>query len=258
MDCDVLNFNIVRNPTDPIQQFAWLESVLRQAEKDSEVAYIIGHIPPGDSTYTSECSKRYNALIDRFSDIVRGQFYGHTHYDEFRTVHEYFNYTNIAGLIHIAPSLTTYTDKSPQFRIYDVDDTSKVILDYTQYFMNISKANADPDNTPTWEVLYNAKQYFGMENMLDYSRFVNVTQELISNSTNVTSIMYNFFGVGKDYEKNKDNKKFGKYLGCRFEKDVFDDYFKCIGYRSWDPTELTNYFLEMLSGSWYKKFHDLS
>lgn len=179
MDCDVLNFNIVKNPTDPILQFTWLENVLRQAEKDNEVVYIIGHIPPGDSTYTSQCSKRYNALIDRFSNIVRGQFYGHTHYDEFRTVHEYFNETNIAGIMHIAPSLTTYTDKSPQFRVYSVDDVSKVVVDYDQYFMNLTKANADPDKTPTWEIMYNAKKEFAMENMMDYKRFINITDELI-------------------------------------------------------------------------------
>ncbi len=179
MDCDVMNFNIIKNPTDPNGQFKWLESVLRQAENDNEIVYLIGHIPPGDGTYTSECSKRYNALIDRFSNIIRGQFYGHTHLDEFRTVHEYFNYTNVVGIINIAPSLTTYSEKSPQFRVYMVDDDSKVILDYDQYYLNITKANLNPDETPTWEILYNAKKSFKINNMTDYTRFISITQDLI-------------------------------------------------------------------------------
>ena len=179
MDCDTLNFNIVRDPSDPNKQFKWLEGVLRQAEKDNEVIYIIGHIPPGDGSYTSQCSKRYNALVDRFQNIIRGQFFGHTHYDEFRTVHEYFNYSNVAGIIHIAPSLTTYTSKNPQFRVLKIDEESKVVIDYDQYFLNITKANLNPDDTPTWEILYNAKDAFKMNNMTDYSKFINITQTLI-------------------------------------------------------------------------------
>ncbi len=45
-------------------------------------------------------------------------------------------------------------------------------------------------------------------------------------------------------------------MGCRFEKDSFDDYMKCIGYFSWDTTEYFNYFMKMISGSWYVKTHD--
>jgi len=81
--------------------------VLRLSENSGEVVYIIGHIPPGDSQYLSECTKRYNAIIDRFSNIIKGQFFGHTHNDEFRTVSEYFNKNKTAGIIYTAPSLTT-------------------------------------------------------------------------------------------------------------------------------------------------------
>ena len=80
-----------------------------------------------------------------------------------------------------------------------------------------------------------------------------------------SSIMYNFFGVGTDFDKYKDNKsmynilflEFGKYLGCRFSMDVFDKYMKCISYWSWDSSEMTNFLLEHLSGNWYEKFHDV-
>jgi sphingomyelin phosphodiesterase len=137
-----------------------MEKVLREAEKNNEYVFIIGHIPPGDSTYLSQCSKRYNALVDRFSNIIRGQFYGHTHYDEFRIINEYFNHTNIAGLILTAPSLTSYSWKNPSFRIYDVDSHSKIIKDYHQYRLNLTEANLTPDVKPKWKVSYTAKQVF--------------------------------------------------------------------------------------------------
>lgn len=84
-----------------------MEELLRKAEKDNEHVYIIGHIPPGDNTFMSECSKRYNALIDRFERVVKGQFFGHTHYDEFRVITEYFNKDRVVGVVHTVPSLTT-------------------------------------------------------------------------------------------------------------------------------------------------------
>ncbi len=155
--CDALNFFLIRNPTDPGNQFDWMEKVLRMAEKNGEYVFIIGHIPPGDSTYLSQCSMRYNVLVDRFQNIIRGQFYGHTHYDEFRIVTEYFNSTSIAGMIYTAPSLTSYTFKNPSFRVYEVDSNTKILKDYQQYRLNLTEANLTPDIKPDWKVAYNAK-----------------------------------------------------------------------------------------------------
>lgn len=156
--CDCLNFFIIKDPTDPGQQFSWMEGVLRQAEKDGEIVYVIGHIPPGDSTYLSQCSFRYNALVDRFSHIIRGNFYGHTHLDEFRLIPEYFNSTKIAGIIYTAPSLTSYSFQHPSFRIYEVDSNTKLLVDFDQYRLNLTEANLTPDVKPKWKVAYSARR----------------------------------------------------------------------------------------------------
>lgn len=156
--CDVMNFFLIRDPTDPGKQFEWIEEVLRKAERDGEYVFIIGHIPPGDSTYLSECSRRYNAIVDRFSNIIRGQLYGHTHYDEFRIITEYFNEANIAGIILTAPSLTSYPWKNPSFRVYEVDSKTNIIKDYQQYRLNLTEANMNPEIKPDWKVAYTAKE----------------------------------------------------------------------------------------------------
>lgn len=155
--CDNLNFFLIKDPTDPGQQISWMEQVLRQAELDKEIVFIIGHIPPGDSTFLTQCSLRYNALADRFSQIIRGHFYGHTHLDEFRIIPEYFNSTNVAGIIFTAPSLTTYSFQSPSFRVFDVDTETLIIRNYFQYRLNLTKANLTPDIKPSFEIVYDAQ-----------------------------------------------------------------------------------------------------
>ncbi len=155
-----------------------MESVLRSAERAGEYVFMIGHIPPGDANYLSECSQRYNALIDRFSYIIKGQFFGHTHYDEFKIVHEYFNKTNIAGVIFTAPSVTTYTNRMPSFRVYEVNANNNDLVDYNQYFLNLTKANLNPDTKPTWDLQYTATKDFKVKNLMDYERFHNITQEI--------------------------------------------------------------------------------
>jgi len=162
--CDTNNFFLIQDPTDPFKQvrnyvnskIEWLESTLREIEKNNEVAFIIGHISPGDTTFLSECTKRYNAIADRFSHIIRGQFFGHSHNDEFKILREYFNRTKISSIVHLAPSLTTYTGQNPSFRIYDVDSDTKILKDYHQYRLNLTEANMNPEKSPKWEIAYNA------------------------------------------------------------------------------------------------------
>ena len=155
--CDILNFYLIKDPTDPFKQFDWLESVLRQAEKEGEYVFIISHIPPGDTSYMSECSRRYIAIVDRFQNIIRGQFFGHTHYDEFKLISEYFDGNKTAGVVLTAPSLTTYSFQNPSFRIYEMDSDTKVMLDYFQYRLNLTEANAQ-EGEPQWKVAYTAKE----------------------------------------------------------------------------------------------------
>ena len=105
--CDVLNFYLIKNPTDPGDQIKWLEKTLRMSEQNQEEVYIIGHIPAGDTSLLTECSKRHIALIERFSHIIRGQFAGHTHYDEVKIMRDYFDKEKVNSIQYINPSLTT-------------------------------------------------------------------------------------------------------------------------------------------------------
>ena len=62
--------------------------------------------------------KRYNTLIDRFEYTVVGQFFAHTHKDEFLVQRSYKD-KHVVGAALVASSLTTYTDHLPSFRIFE-------------------------------------------------------------------------------------------------------------------------------------------
>lgn len=74
-----MNWVLLEDPTDPGDMLKWMEQELRKAEESGDKVYITGHIPPNEAMV--EWGWRYNALVDRFSYTIRGQFYGHTHND---------------------------------------------------------------------------------------------------------------------------------------------------------------------------------
>lgn len=104
---DIINFHLLKNTNDPNNQVKWLENVFENAEKNNEVIYLIGHIPIADVTFNSESSKRYQILLDRYSNIIRGNFAGHTHFDEVKVMRRYYDQEKTSGMVFIAPSLTT-------------------------------------------------------------------------------------------------------------------------------------------------------
>ncbi len=53
-----------------------------------------------------EWGYRYSVLMERYSGTVRGQFFGHTHYDNFAVQRDFMD--RPVGVTFVHPSLTTY------------------------------------------------------------------------------------------------------------------------------------------------------
>lgn len=98
--------------------------------------YLIGHIPPNDNL--NDWSIRFNALVDRYSYLIRGQFYGHTHSDHVAFFPQFSNrqnvsYSPLSNYYLVAPSLTTYSDRIPEYRVMEVDFDTLQVTDFSQY-----------------------------------------------------------------------------------------------------------------------------
>ena len=95
-----------------------MKKELHEAEFNGEFVYIVGHIPPGYGYSLDPFNKRYSALVDRYTNIIRGQFYGHIHSDEFKLTQSIARPGHQAGVQFIVPSFTTYTYRNPSYRVY--------------------------------------------------------------------------------------------------------------------------------------------
>lgn len=48
----------------------------------------VGHIPPGASDCMKVWSRNYYEIVERYENTITGQFFGHTHADEFEMFYD--------------------------------------------------------------------------------------------------------------------------------------------------------------------------
>ncbi|XP_058483888.1 LOW QUALITY PROTEIN: sphingomyelin phosphodiesterase [Solea solea] len=111
-------------------------------------------------------------------------FFGHTHLDEFQMFYDEATMTRPLGVAFIAPSVTTYINLNPGYRVYYMDGnyrgSSRLVLDHETYILNLTEANspggspAGPEPHPTWTLLYRATEAYGISTLFpsDYNRLV--------------------------------------------------------------------------------------
>lgn len=173
--CHNGNWWLLIQSQDPTEEVQWLVDQLDDAEKNNIKVHLIGHIPPGKCVWV--WSRNYRDVLDRYKATVTGHFYGHTHNDEFEMIYDDEDTTLPISVAHIAPSVTTYSKMNPSFRIYIVDGdytgTTYQVLDYEEYWLDVNKANAD--GFPKWELLYTAKDTYGLADFTaaSFDDFIN-------------------------------------------------------------------------------------
>ena len=137
--CNSQNWELFRNVTDPGKTLHWLRLVLENSEKNNETVHLLGHVPPRTGTCLKPYVDRYLALVDRFSHIIRGHFFGHVHADEYFLLKGYVDNTTATDTVFMPGSLTTYSNNFPTFRIMEFDQESNIMVNYKNYFMNLTK-----------------------------------------------------------------------------------------------------------------------
>uniref|UniRef100_A0A7E4V9S7 Sphingomyelin phosphodiesterase n=1 Tax=Panagrellus redivivus TaxID=6233 RepID=A0A7E4V9S7_PANRE len=167
--CEKTNFFLYLNQTDPDGTLAWLVDELAASEAAQESVHIVAHIPPGDGECLEGWARNYYRIVQRFNETIRAQFFGHIHWDSFSLFYEDMNNpkSNAVGVLYASPSVTTYEDLNPAYRIYtiegDVPGSKHNIIDFETYFLNLSSTT--DRSYPRWELLYSAKEEYGLADL---------------------------------------------------------------------------------------------
>lgn len=110
---------------------------------------------------------RFNALTERYSYIIRGQFYGHSHTDHIGFFPSFKNSSEINNYFFIAPSLTTYSNKHPEYRIMTIDYDSLQVVDYDQYRYPCANADLISLNSPKKKTRPSSKSFIASKKLMD-------------------------------------------------------------------------------------------
>lgn len=174
-----LNFFNLLDYKDNGNMLNWLHNELINATLSKQMVYIVGHIAPdADECYTHWVAT-YRDFLETFKNVIRGQFFGHTHHDEIRI---YYNTKQEPiGTAYLGPSVTTYLDVNPAFRFYTMDPDTGILLDHITHYLNISDANLNSKKftpfqsyKPEWNFEYSARQSYNLPSLsaVDWYNFV--------------------------------------------------------------------------------------
>lgn len=116
-------------------------------------------------------SSNYYQIVNRFSNVIRSQFFGHQHKSSFSMFYRFdlessqFNITS-TNVAYIGPSLTSYVGVNPSFRVYLVNSETHEIFNYYTYTLDLKKANLlGPDEEPQFKLLYSAREAYHLKNL---------------------------------------------------------------------------------------------
>ena len=81
-------------------------------------------------------SHEYNRLVKRFRNTIAGQFFGHTHLDEFEV---FFKDLEPISMAYLAPSQTPWMDQglNPAYRIYIIDGSTHPFSYFSWFHMKL-------------------------------------------------------------------------------------------------------------------------
>ncbi|CAD7691688.1 unnamed protein product [Nyctereutes procyonoides] len=207
------------NKTDPADQFEWLENTLNTSQQNNEKVYIIAHIPVGYLPYsggTMAMREFYNEklieIFRKYSNIIAGQFYGHTHRDSIMVLSDTkgspINSLFVAPAVTPVKSVLQKQTNNPGIRLFQYDPHDYKLLDMLQYYLNLTDANLKGESN--WELEYVLTQTYKIEDLQPKS----------------------LYGLAKQFATpgNEQFMKYYKYFFVSYDSSVICDG-KCKAYQ---------------------------
>jgi len=188
----------------------WLRAELYKSEEKKERVYILTHMSPIDCL--ESWANIYNALIDRFSNIIRGQFAGHNHGDLYTVFRDKIT-NKINNVLFMASSLTTYSQRNPSFRIYEIDLDTLLPIDYNEYRLNLGKWNNSPNDNIEWDLAYTFSKEYKLDDA-SYESYARLTEMLRTDRETIDRYDHNVKSQIGEFKKIKKNSSINIEYYC--------------------------------------------
>lgn len=129
---------LIKHSNDNIgNQWSWFEKELQLSDKANQTIWLIGHVYPGNGEATAVYTKGMINLVQKYSHLIRYQFWGHSH-DDFHFVYPNSNKNlEVYASGWVTPSIMP-DNHFPAFRVYEYEPTTMTILNYIQYTANLT------------------------------------------------------------------------------------------------------------------------
>ncbi|XP_056620325.1 acid sphingomyelinase-like phosphodiesterase 3a [Triplophysa dalaica] len=162
------------NVSDPAGQFQWLEETLELSRKNLEKVYVIAHVPIGYlpfATNTTAIRENHNErlvkIFRNYSDVIQGQFYGHTHRDSIMVLldqqGEPVNSIFVTSAVTPIKSQLEPYSNNPAVRAYLYNPQDYGLLDIWQFYLNLTEANMEKRSE--WKLEYTMTEAFDIEDI---------------------------------------------------------------------------------------------
>lgn len=166
--CNTLNWWLLLDNEDPVQELQWLLETLAAAEASGEVVHLLGHIPPGNSDCDHTWSHVFNQIIVRYESTIRAMFLGHTHNDMLQVYYDPDDDTRPAIAAFVTPAGATGGSSNPSYKVFMVDaghnDATWSVVDVETYSMNMTEANEE-GGAPDFQLRYSAQDSYGVTSL---------------------------------------------------------------------------------------------
>ncbi|XP_068087497.1 cyclic GMP-AMP phosphodiesterase SMPDL3A isoform X2 [Hyperolius riggenbachi] len=225
------------NVTDPADQFAWLEETLQYSRQNNEKVYIIAHVPIGFLPFTmwipamrNNFNEKLVKIFRTYSDVIAGQFYGHTHRDSIMVLQD--EKEKPIGSVFVAPAVTPIKSASekesnnPGFRLYQYDTHSYSLLDLWSYYLNLTDANIKGD--ASWKLEYIMTKEYTIKDLTPESLYELAKRFQKPNSTDFETYYRNYI-VNFDAPTGCDTQCKERQTCAILNVDM-DSYFDCMIY----------------------------
>lgn len=183
--------------TDPLvdqiaeSQMQWFNDQLQMAKNQRKKVLIMSHIPPGGDPYgydffwLPQYLTRYVSLVaGKYHDIVAGQFYAHTHRDDFHlqildAANEEAEKASTKSFVIMTASISPVYSNNPAFKVFTLRTDNQALVDYDQYYLDL--VIVTEFSNPVWKFDYTfSRKYPSRNKFINADRIDELNQELIS------------------------------------------------------------------------------